>query len=114
MSVEKPEDDIETQFYSLDTETNEEILEDAEQNMAFMLASQVIEYTDAGFAIIGSPHMHYSDLGQPFPESIGISINANTALTKSTLAPVLRLLADNLEAETNRIQDFLREATTNE
>jgi hypothetical protein len=114
MSIENPEEDINTEFVNMDVETNPDILKTAEENAAFGIAGYIVDQIGAGFAIIASPNLFYSDIGQPYPDAIGISINADIGLTKATLAPILRVLADNLEMETDKIQQFLKEATGNE
>lgn len=112
--MENPEKDINSEFVNLDTSEDPADHEAADDSAAFQIANHVVNVTDAGFAIVGAPVLYYTDEGQPYPATIGISINADVGLTKATLAPILRLLADNLEADTNKIQEFLREATGNE
>lgn len=79
--------------------------------LAYQVASWVMQEFDPGFVIIGSPNIGVTDSGVPYPDSIGIVINSGTAITKTSLAEILKVLITHLNGDMDKITHFLTEAT---
>lgn len=96
------------------TEMHEHLPDSTEpepDTLAYQVASWVMQEFDPGFVIIGSPNIGLTDSGVPYPDSIGIVMNAGTAITKTSLAEILKVLITHLNGDMDKITHFLTEAT---
>lgn len=84
--------------------------EEFEEVTSYALASQVMDVSGAGFVLIASPHMFVSEKGYTLPSDIGIILNGEIGMTRSAAAFILREVADSLDAEMDRIENFVKEA----
>lgn len=90
-------------------EVNEEYAEAINLSTTFLLATEVMDAYGPGFVIIASPIVDATEDGIPVPSEMGVSINANAGITKTTVATILRYLADALDADIQELEVLANE-----
>lgn len=104
-------DEIRSEFHESYEDDFKARVDSTEVNtVAYDIASWVMEEFRPGFVIIGSPNIGITDSGIPYPDSIGVVLNNEVSITKSSLVETLTVLISHLNSDIDKIQSFLSEA----
>lgn len=88
--------DIKSQLIEVDDIDGAIDPDTGDTSIAFMLAASVMDKTQAGFVIIGSPTIRTTENNYTFPSSIGIVVNAQIGFTRGVVADILDSVAKDL------------------
>jgi hypothetical protein len=114
MSTEDYEN-IPAQLINVDRREDDDVEDDDPIRTAYKVADHVMTKFAPGFVIIGSPHLQVVGEGYGYPDAVGIVINDRVGMSKLDVAAVLVNIARELNADMDRVENFVREALgTNE